>query len=162
MEIRQPAKLVAAIAICEIAGFIGSLFSGPGIASWYSTLNKPSFTPPDWVFMPVWIVLYFFMGIALYLVWEKGLKDKKIEKAIFIFAVQLALNVAWSYAFFGLQSPLYGLVIIGVLWGTIVETILKFRPISNTAGLLLLPYILWVSFALVLNFSIWMLNPGLG
>ena len=162
MEIRQPAKLVAAIAISEIAGFIGSLFSGPGIASWYSTLNKPSFTPPDWVFMPVWIVLYFFMGIALYLVWEKGLKDKKIEKAIFIFAVQLALNVAWSYAFFGLQSPLYGLVIIGVLWGTIVETILKFRPISNTAGLLLLPYILWVSFALVLNFSIWMLNPGLG
>lgn len=162
MEVKNAVKLIAAIVICELTGFIGSLFSTPAMASWYATLAKPSFTPPAWVFMPVWIFLYLLMGIALYLVWDKGLQDKKIEKAVFIFAVQLALNVAWSYAFFSLHSPLYGLVLMGVLWAVIVETILKFREISNTAGLLLLPYILWVSFALVLNFSIWMLNPALG
>jgi benzodiazapine receptor len=151
-------KLIASIIICQLAGVIGSLFTTPAIPSWYATLKKPSFTPPNWIFSPVWIALFVLMGIAAFLVWNKGLTDQKVKIALSIFGVQLILNVLWSVMFFGLRSPLVGLIEIAVLWVAILLTILYFFKVSNTAGILLIPYILWVSFAAVLNFSIWRLN----
>lgn len=151
-------KLITSIVICQLAGVIGSLFTRPAIPTWYATLEKPSFTPPNGVFSPVWITLFVLMGIAAFLVWNKGLSDQRVKIALSIFAVQLILNVLWSVMFFGLRSPLAGLIDIVILWIAISLTVLSFFPISRAAGLLLIPYILWVSFAAVLNFSIWRLN----
>lgn len=151
-------KLVMSIVICQLAGVIGSVFTTPAIPTWYATLKKPSFTPPNWVFSPVWITLFVLMGIAMFIVWSKGLSDEGVKIALSIFGVQLILNVLWSVMFFGLRSPLAGLIDIAVLWIAILVTILYFLKVSNMAGILLIPYILWVSFAAVLNFSIWRLN----
>ena len=151
-------KLVVSILICQGVGVMGAFFTSPAISSWYVTLQKPSFNPPNWIFAPVWILLFLLMGISLYLVWEKGLESKKVKTAIFIFAVQLILNTLWSILFFGLQSPLYAFIEIIILWLAILLTIISFYKISRTAAYLLLPYILWVSFASVLNFSILLLN----
>jgi benzodiazapine receptor len=151
-------KLIASIIICQLAGVIGSLFTTPAIPTWYATLKKPSFTPPNWVFSPVWISLFVLIGIAAFLVWNKGLSDQKVKIALSIFAVQLILNALWSVMFFGLRSPLAGLIDIAVLWVAILLSILYFFRVSSAAGILLIPYILWVSFAAVLNFSIWRLN----
>ena len=151
-------KLVAAILICEAAGIIGSVFTVSSIPTWYATLAKPSFTPPNWIFGPVWITLYFLMGVALYLVWLKGLKSKKTRQALLIFAMQLFLNAAWSIVFFGRHSPFGGLVIIILLWVLILMSLLRFWGIDKPAGLLLMPYLVWVSLALVLNFFVWKLN----
>lgn len=148
-------KLIISILICLLAGFFGSYFTTPAITTWYATLQKPSFTPPDWVFFPVWTSLFIMMGLSLFLVWQK--EEKKVT-ALYIFAAQLVLNILWSVAFFGLKSPLLGLIEIIILWIAILATILSFMKISRTAGYLLLPYILWVSFAAILNFSIWRLN----
>lgn len=137
---------------------MGSVFTRISVGTWYAALKKPSFTPPNWVFSPVWITLFVLMGIAAFLVWNKGLSDQKVRIALSIFSVQLILNVLWSAMFFGLRSPLAGLIEIAVLWIAILLTILYFFRVSNTAGMLLIPYILWVSFAAVLNFSIWRLN----
>ncbi len=152
-------KLVISLTICLFAGFIGSIFTGPSIPTWYATLIKPSFNPPDWIFAPVWTTLFVLMGISLYLVWNKGLQDKKVKTHLLIFGLQLALNVLWSFLFFGLHSPFYAFLEIIILWAAIVLTILNFSKVSRTAGLLLIPYICWVSFAAILNFSIWRLNP---
>jgi tryptophan-rich sensory protein len=151
-------RLAVSIAICQLAGFVGSVFTRISVGTWYAALKKPSFTPPNWVFSPVWITLFVLMGIAAFLVWNKGLSDQKVRIALSIFSVQLILNVLWSAMFFGLRSPLAGLIEIAVLWIAILLTILYFFRVSNTAGMLLIPYILWVSFAAVLNFSIWRLN----
>lgn len=151
-------KLAVSIVVCQLAGFIGSFFTRPSIPAWYTTLKKPPFTPPNWLFGPVWITLYVMMGVSLFLVWREGLKDRKVRVALSIFGVQLALNTVWSMVFFGLRSPLVGLIEISVLWIAIVLTILYLFRVSATAGLLLIPYILWVSFAAVLNFFIWRLN----
>jgi tryptophan-rich sensory protein len=152
--------LIAAILICEIAGVIGSLFTYPSISSWYNTseLNKPSFTPPSWLFAPVWVILYLLMGISAYLIWEKRAKKKEVRSAVSVFGLQLALNVLWSILFFGLRCPLCGFVEIIILWLAIAATIIKFNKLSRAAALLLIPYILWVTFAAVLNFYIWRLN----
>lgn len=150
--------LILAILVCELAGVIGSFFTIPSIGSWYSKLIKPSFSPPNWLFGPVWTILYLLMGVSAYLVWEKGIKKKNVKNSLAVFGVQLALNILWSIFFFGLHSPLYGLITIALLWVAIAVTLLKFYKISKTAGLLLVPYILWVSFAMVLNFYLWMLN----
>ncbi len=151
-------KLVVSIIVCQLAGVIGSIFTTPAIPSWYATLKKPSFTPPNWLFGPVWITLFVLMGTAAFLVWDKGLNNKQVKIALSIFAVQLVLNVLWSAMFFGLRSPLAGLIEIVILWTAILFTILSFFKVSQAAGFLLIPYILWVSFAAVLNFSIWRLN----
>jgi benzodiazapine receptor len=151
-------KLITSIVICQLAGVIGSLFTRPAIPTWYATLEKPSFTPPNGVFSPAWITLFVLMGIAAFLVWNKGLSDQRVKIALSIFAVQLILNVLWSVMFFGLRSPLAGLIDIVILWIAISLTILYFFKVSNMAGILLIPYILWVSFAAGLNFSIWRLN----
>jgi benzodiazapine receptor len=151
-------KLITSIIVCQLTGVLGSIFTRPAIPTWYATLKKPSFTPPDGVFSPVWITLFVLMGIAAFLVWNKGLSDQRVKIALSIFVVQLILNVLWSVMFFGLRSPLVGLIEIVVLWIAILLSILYFLKVSNIAGILLVPYILWVSFAAVLNFSIWRLN----
>lgn len=152
-------KLAVSILVCQCAGIIGSLFTRPAIPTWYATLEKPPFTPPNGVFSPVWIMLFALMGIALFLVWRIGLKEKEVRIALGLFGAQLIFNIVWSLLFFGLRSPLAGLIDIAVLWIAIVLTIFYFIKISRASGLLLLPYLAWVSFALVLNVSIWRMNP---
>lgn len=152
-------KLVISLILCQLAGFIGSLFTTPAIPTWYETLNKPSFTPPNGVFAPVWTTLFLLMGISAFLVWRKGIENPRVNIALRLFIIQLILNIFWSVLFFGLRSPLLGLVEIIILWTSILLTILYFFKVSKIAGILLLPYILWVSFTAVLNFSIWRLNP---
>jgi len=152
-------KLVVSVLICQFAGFIGSVATAPSIPTWYATLNKPFFTPPNWLFAPVWVTLYTLMGISAFLVWRKGLSDQHVRTGLIIFAVQLILNVLWSAVFFGLRSILAGLIVIAILWIAILLTILNFYKTSKTAGLLLIPYILWVSIAASLNFSVLLLNP---
>lgn len=151
-------KLIISILVCQGAGVIGSLFTSPAISTWYATLQKPSFNPPNWIFAPVWILLFLLMGISLYLIWEKRLGNKKAKIAVFIFGVQLILNTFWSILFFGLQFPLYAFIEIIILWLAILLTIVNFYKISKLATYLLLPYILWVSFAGYLNYSIWQLQ----
>lgn len=151
-------KLVASVLVCQLAGFVGSIFTTPNIPAWYSTIQKPGFTPPNSVFGPVWITLYLLMGIAAFLVWNKGIRTEGVGSALGVFVVQLLLNTMWSIAFFGFHSPLMGLVVIVILWGAILLTIIKFWNITLAAGILMIPYVLWVSFAASLNFSIFLLN----
>lgn len=149
-------KLVVAIVICEAAGGIGALATTPKIGSWYATLNKPFFNPPSWVFGPVWTLLFVLMGIALYVVWTK---KKTLGNGIFTwFWIQLGLNVLWSFLFFGLESPLLGLIEIVFLWWAIRMTMKSFVKVSRTSGRLLIPYLAWVSFASLLNAWIFWLN----
>lgn len=152
-------KLIISIVAPLSAGAIGSFFTSPAISNWYAFLNKPSFSPSDWLFAPIWTILYILMGIALYLVWTKEAIRKK---AIGWFIIQLVLNVFWSIIFFGLKSPGWAFIEIIVLWLGILITMLKFFKISKPAGWLFLPYILWVSFALVLNFTVFILNYSCG
>lgn len=150
-------KLVISITISELAGVIGSFFTFDSISTWYAYINKPNFSPPNWVFGPVWTTLFALMGIALFLVWKNDNTTYK-KKAVSIFFVQLVLNTLWSIIFFGLHSPFGAFIEIILLWIAILFTIIYFAKISKTAGILLLPYIIWVSFAGVLNFFIWQLN----
>ena len=150
--------LILAVLICQGMGLIGSLFTTPAITSWYAGLIKPSFNPPDWIFAPAWILLYTLMGIAAFLIWNRRNGKKKIKTALVLFSVQLVLNSLWSIIFFGLHLPQYAFLEILVLWFFILLTLLSFYKISKPAGLLLLPYILWVSFAAILNLSIMILN----
>jgi benzodiazapine receptor len=159
MGARDIIKLIVSIVACQCAGLIGSIFTTPAIPTWYATLQKPAFSPPNWLFAPAWITLYLLMAIAAFLIWRKGLGEEGVKSALVIFLIQLVLNALWSVVFFGLQSPLYGMVVIIALWVAILLTILRFFKLSAAAGALLLPYILWVSFAAILNISIWVLNP---
>jgi len=151
-------RLVISIIICEVAGIIGSVFTTTAISSWYQTLNKPFFTPPNWLFAPVWLTLYALMGIAAYLVYEKGISQKEVQTALIIFTVQLGLNIFWSVIFFGLKNPLGGFIEIVVLWLAILLTIIYFYGVSKPAGLILIPYILWVTLASALNLFVIVLN----
>jgi len=159
MKIKNIAKLVLTIVICQSAGIIGSIFTSTSVQTWYVKLQLPSFAPPGWFIGTIWIILYTLMGISLYLVWNKGLRNKLVKNSLYLFGLQLILNALWSFLFFGLQSPLFGLVEIIFLWVFIALTILKFYRTSKTAAYLLIPYIVWVSVALMLNFYIWRLNP---
>lgn len=151
-------KLIISIVICQLAGLIGTIFTVDSIPGWYAGLNKPALNPPNWLFGPVWIILYLMMGISMFIVWKEDLKNKEIKSAFIIFILQLIFNAAWSVVFFGMQSPAGGLVVIVILWILILITILRFMKISRVAGILLIPYLLWVSFATYLNFSIYRLN----
>ncbi|MDD5738473.1 MAG: tryptophan-rich sensory protein [Candidatus Pacebacteria bacterium] len=160
-------KFLISIVLCEGAGIIGSFFTTPAIGSWYATLTKPSFNPPNWVFAPVWTLLFFLMGVGLYLIWvspnaSPSSKDSKGQFGqrritVLFFIQQLSLNILWSAIFFGLHNPMLAFTEIIVLWFGILITIFYFAKISKTASWLLVPYILWVSFAGFLNFSIWRL-----
>jgi benzodiazapine receptor len=158
VKIKDILKLVISIVICQFAGFLGSLFTAPAIPTWYKTLNKPLFTPPNWIFSPVWIGLFMLMGISLFMIWRKQ-DHPRFKTALIFFLIQLILNFLWPAAFFGLRSPLFGLIVIVLLWVAILFAIQKCLRVSRTAGLLLLPYIVWVSFAAALNVSFLILNP---
>ncbi|HNT60855.1 MAG TPA: tryptophan-rich sensory protein [Candidatus Bilamarchaeaceae archaeon] len=153
------AKLVGCVLLCQMAGVIGSFFTMDAIPGWYAGLEKPDLAPPNWVFAPVWISLYALMGVALYIVWEEGLEKKGVKGALLVFGAQLVVNAAWSIVFFGMQSPMAAFFVIILLWALIIEALREFYGISRWAGLALVPYLLWVSFAALLNFAIWMLNP---
>ncbi len=151
-------KLIASIIICQLAGIIGALFNQPSIKTWYTGLSKPLFTPPNWVFGPVWVILFLIMGVSLYISWKTPASSNLKYAAMIAFTVQLILNTSWSYFFFYLQNPLYGLIEISILWVFILVTIFLFYKIRPVAGLLLIPYFLWVTFATLLTFSIWNIN----
>ncbi len=156
----HPVVLIACIALCVLVGFAGSVFTPePGSSWYYSVLNKPSWNPPDWIFAPVWTVLFILMGVSLSLVVREGLEKPAVLAALIVFAVQLCLNFGWSAMFFGLQSPFWGYLEIAALWLSIVLMIVLFGAVSKTAAYLLIPYLLWVSFATYLTFTIWKLNP---
>lgn len=151
-------KLIISVVGCELVGILGTPFTIAAIPSWYVTLNKPAFAPPNWLFGPAWTTLYFLMGVAFYLIWKQGWKKKKVKTAGLFFLAQLGLNFLWSPVFFGLRSPVLGLTVIIALWIFIVMTMKKFLPLSKMAFYLLVPYLLWVSFATVLNAAIVILN----
>jgi translocator protein len=152
-------KLIISIVVCQLAGGIGAIFTTPSISTWYKTLEKPSFSPPNWVFAPVWTTLFLLMGISAFLIWREGIKKSQVRIALGIFITQLLLNILWSLLFFGLKLPMAGFFEIIFLWIAILLTILSFLKISIPAGILLIPYIFWVSLASVLNFALWKLNP---
>ena len=151
-------RLIVSIVVCECAGIIGSVFTTPAIPTWYAALEKPVFTPPNWLFAPAWGTLFFLMGVAAFLVWRKGSGKPQVRTALILFLAQLVLNIGWSVAFFGYECPLCGMVVILVLWVAILVTMLKFFRISVAAGALMVPYILWVSFATALNVAVYVLN----
>jgi len=152
------ARLIASIVICLLPGIAGSAVTVAAVSQWYPTLVKPFFSPPSWIFGPVWTILYLMMGISLFLIWQKDPLTSGRKKALYIFAVQLILNAAWSPVFFGLRSIVGGMILITLLWLSIGLVIYTFDRISRKAALLLVPYFLWVSFASVLNFSLLILN----
>jgi translocator protein len=145
------------LALCFGVAALGSVFTSSAMPEWYMSLEKPAFNPPSWVFGPVWTVLYAMMAVAAWLVWREAGFDGATA-ALSLFFVQLALNLAWSGIFFGLREPGWALVEIVVLWAAILGTIVLFFRHSSLAGWLLVPYLLWVSFAAVLNAAIWRLN----
>lgn len=157
--IKKFLQLSSSIIICQAAGILGALFTQTSISKWYKYLEKPDFAPSGRFISRVWTFLYTLMGISLYLVWQKGIDRPEVKRAIEIFGIQLLLNVLWSWAFFYIRSPLKGLGVISALWISILAMIIKFSKISKTASLLLVPYILWTSFAAYLNYKIWDLNP---
>lgn len=151
-------KLIISIIIPLIAGFVGSLATFSSIPTWYVALAKPVWAPPNWLFGPVWTTLFILMGIALFLVWRKGLERRDVKIAISVFGIQLVLNVLWSVIFFGLHSLLGGLIEIVFLWIAILINIILFYKISKAAGILLLPYIAWVTIAFYLTYTVYLLN----
>jgi benzodiazapine receptor len=157
VTVRDVAGLLVAVVACFAAAGLGSLATVDAIPTWYAALHKPSWNPPNRVFGPVWTLLYLMMAVAAWLVWRTA-GWPAARPALAHFAVQLVLNVGWSVVFFGLHRPGWALVEIVALWGAILATLLLFRPINPLAALLLAPYLLWVSFASVLNFAVWRLN----
>lgn len=149
--------LIISILLAQAAGIIGSFFTAGSVATWYPTLTKPFWNPPSWVFAPVWIVLYLFMGLAAHLIWQSR-KVRGAKLALFFYLVQLALNALWSILFFGMQNPELAFFEIMVLFSFIIITTVLFWRINSIAGMLMMPYILWVSFAAFLNFTLWQLN----
>ncbi len=158
MKFDDIVKLVVAFAASFLAAILGTLFTIPNIPSWYASLNKPSFVPPDWLFGPVWTILYILMAVALFLIWREP-KSKQRDSAIALYAAQLIMNVLWSIAFFGLHSVLLGLALILVLLVLLLLTAYEFYKISRPAAYAMVPYVLWVGFATLLNGAIYILNP---
>ncbi len=150
--------LVLFIIIAQVAGIVGSIFTANSVNTWYKEISRPSFTPPDWLFAPVWITLYLLMGISAYLVWKKGANKKEVKYALTLFFIQLVLNSLWSIIFFGFHLVLIAFLEIILLWFMILFMIIRFYSISKPASFIQIPYLFWVSFAAVLNFSFAVLN----
>lgn len=151
-------KLLLSIILCEGVGILGSIFTIPSITTWYSHLNKPVFNPPNWIFGPVWTILYLLLGVFLYLILEKKFKKGK-NKFLIVFSVQLFLNFLWSIIFFGMHLPLVAFIEIAFLWGSIVWLVINSWTVSKISSLILIPYLCWVSFAAILNLTVALLNP---
>lgn len=150
--------LIISVAISLGAGLIGSIFTLTGPDSWYAAINKPFFNPPNWLFGPVWTILFIIMGIALFLVWRRGWRQDGVRKALKSFFIQLGFNIVWSYFFFTLENPRLAFLEIIALWLAIVATMISFYAVERRAAWLLWPYLAWVSFAAFLNYSIWIIN----
>lgn len=150
-------KLVISIVIPLIVGMLGSLFTSMSVKTWYQTIKKPVFNPPNWLFAPVWTILFILIGLSFYFVWINNFGKYK-NLCLFIYSLQLFFNLFWSASFFGLKSPLLASIVISILWILIVINIVLFYKVIPISGFLLIPYILWVSFAAILNFSIVTLN----
>lgn len=148
-------RFVASVVACEAAGIVGSVFTISAIPVWYAALQKPWFTPPNWLFAPVWLVLYFLMGGTLYLLWGKRPRS---GGALWAFGLQLLLNAVWSAVFFGAHELFYGFVVIAALWLAILATVALSYRVSRSAAALLIPYIVWVTIASALNYYVWVLN----
>ena len=152
-------RILSIVVTCLVVGYFSGIVTRSSITTWYPTLIKPSFNPPNWVFAPVWSMLYIMMGLAAGLVWNRiDFEKEAVKKALQFFAIQLALNALWSYLFFGLKNPMLAGLEIIILWLMIYETYIQFSKINKISGYLFIPYLLWVSFAAVLNGSIWWLN----
>jgi len=150
--------IIIAVLICLLAGGIGAMATQTSVNTWYTTLNKPFFNPPNWIFGPMWTTLYILMGVAAGIVWSRGFHHRWVKTAMYHFIFQLLINVLWSLVFFGLQEIFGALLVIIGLLVLLIFTYKWFKVVNNLSAYLLIPYILWVSFALVLNFSIWKLN----
>ena len=157
MKLAVVVKLIIVCILCFSVGLIGSFFT-TALSDWYQNLKKPSFNPPNWVFGPVWTALYIMMGISAFIVWQNGLDSYLVKIALGIFLIQLFLNAIWTPLFFGLKSPLLAFIDIVLLWFGILFTIFRFYGLSKSAALLLIPYLLWVTFASILNFAVLLLN----
>lgn len=155
---KQAFYIGIAVAVCLLIGFLSGFATQSSVNDWYAALNKPSFNPPNWIFGPVWTVLYIMMGIAAGIVWSKGFYHKWVKTALYHFGFQLLFNALWSVVFFGFQSPFWALLVILVLMMLILGTIRWFNVVSRLAAYLMIPYFLWVCFASLLNYRIWMLN----
>ncbi|MEN9547444.1 MAG: hypothetical protein RIR12_35 [Bacteroidota bacterium] len=151
-------KLIIAILIPVTVGGLSGFFTANNVGTWYTTIQKPSWNPPNWIFGPVWTTLYILMGIALYLVWKADSTNFFKKLAIVFFTLQLVLNFFWSFIFFQQHQMGWALVEIIALWLAILATIYSFANISKTAAWLLVPYIAWVSFATILNYTLWKIN----
>jgi translocator protein len=152
-------RFVLPVVFCLGVGYFSGTVTRSSITTWYPTLVKPSFNPPNWIFAPVWTLLYAMMGIAAGLVWNKiHAQNEVVKKALSFFMLQLALNAIWSFLFFGINNILLALIEIVLLWLIIYETYLQFKKIDKIAGYLFIPYLSWVAFAAILNASIWWLN----
>ena len=146
------------VAGCLLIGFLAGVATQTSVNDWYTRLEKPFFHPPDWIFAPVWTLLYIMMGIAAGIIWSKGFYHKWVKVALYHFGFQLILNGFWPILFFGLQEPLLGLINILVLFVVILITIKWFKIVNNSAAYLMIPYAVWVLYAAALNFEIWRLN----
>ena len=151
-------RITILIIICLGIGYASSIVTQNGVQTWYPLIEKPSFNPPNWVFAPVWTVLYICIAVAGGIVWNKIESNPLAKRAMLLFVIQLILNTLWSFLFFGLRNPLIALIEIILLLLVIYETFILFNRINRTAGYLFIPYLLWVAFALLLNASIWWLN----
>jgi len=158
MNLRFFNRLSISIVVCLLIGFLGSIATQTSVDGWFTTLEKPFFNPPNWLFAPVWTLLYVMMGLAAGLVWYRGLHHAWVKTALYHFLFQLFLNLSWSVVFFGLKQPFLALLVIIALIVLLLLTIRWFKIAHNTAAYLLIPYLLWVLFAAVLNFEIWRLN----
>ncbi|SHG49636.1 TspO/MBR family protein [Flagellimonas flava] len=150
--------IAVAVLVCLLIGFLSSFATQSSVNDWYTTLNKPSFNPPNWIFAPVWTLLYILMGVSAGIVWSKGFHHIWVKTALYHFGFQLLFNALWSIVFFGFQSPFWAFLVILVLLTLIMLTIKWFRVVSKLASFLLIPYLLWVCFATLLNYKIWELN----
>ena len=150
--------IAISVAICLIIGFLSGFATQSSVNDWYLSLNKPSYNPPNWIFGPVWTLLYILMGIAAGIVWAKGFYHIWVKTALYNFGFQLLFNALWSVVFFGFKNPFWALLVILFLLALILVTIKWFNVVSRTAAYLLIPYFLWVCFATLLNYRIWELN----
>ena len=148
--------LIIAILLPIVVGGLGGIVTGSSVKTWYPTLNKPSWNPPAWLFGPVWTALYAMMGLASWRVWRR--QSPASRRALGWYGVQLGLNSLWSILFFGMRQPGLALAEIVVMWAAILITAIKFARLDRLAGVLMIPYQLWVSFATALNGAIWWLN----
>ncbi len=158
MDPKEAVRLILSLGVCLLAAIIGTIFTAPAISTWYASLNKPFFNPPDWVFAPVWTILYILMGLALFLIWRAP-KVKHTNEALMLFGAQLIFNIIWSIVFFGFKSLPGSVLAIILLLLLLLLTTARFYTVDRRAAYLLIPYVIWVAFATVLNIAVFLMNP---